>query len=56
MSKTKTSPRYTVRPLGCTSWAECRSLAEARRQFRAARNMGLQRVVIVDETTGETVD
>lgn len=48
------APRYTVRPLGCAAWANCRTLREARKAARAACAAGLARVVIVDERTGAT--
>lgn len=50
MSKT-TAPRYTVRPLGCAAWANCRTIAEARRELRRARAAGLHSVIIFDERT-----
>lgn len=51
MSTKTTAPRYTVRPLGASYWARCRTIAEARRELRAARAAGLARVIIYDERT-----
>ena len=50
MSKT-TTLRYIVRPLGASFWAQCRTLAEARRELRKARVAGLRSVIIYDERT-----
>ena len=50
-TKTTAAPRYTVRPLGASYWARCRTIAEARRELRAARAAGLARVIIYDERT-----
>lgn len=47
-TKTTKTPKYTVRPLGGTAWAECRTIAAARRAARKAIDAGLQQVVIVD--------
>ena len=47
--------RYTIRPIGCTDWAKAKTLSEARRLRDEAVIRGLNRVVIVDEETGEVV-
>lgn len=47
--------RYTVREPGCSYWSQTTTLAQARRDLRAARNAGLVRAVIVRESDGEVV-
>ena len=48
---------YTVRPRGCANWQTgLRTLEDARRSAREARDRGLARVVIVDDSTGEVVE
>lgn len=58
MSTTEKNLRtWTVRPLGGVAWESgIDSLAAARASAREAEHLGLRDVVIIDDSTGETVE
>ena len=41
--------KYTIRPAGTTSWAETTGIRKAVKLLREAQDMGLKRVMIIDE-------
>lgn len=49
--------KYTVRPIGCSSWSECDTIEQARRDAVECRDrMTGVEIVIVDNRTDEVVE
>jgi len=50
VSEQAKTPRYTIRPLGKSYWAQAETIEEARRELKIARDrLTSERVVIYDE-------
>lgn len=57
MSEQTKSPRYTIRPLGKSYWAQAETIEDARREAKTARQrLTSERIVIYDEKEGKVVD
>ena len=57
MSQQTKSPRYTIRPLGKSYWAQTDTIEDARREAKTARQrLTSERIVIYDEQEGKVVD
>lgn len=50
------TPRYTIRPVGKTAWANCKTIVSARKAAAEARDRMSDKIVIVDEKTGKLVE
>lgn len=56
MSEQTKSPRYTIRPLGKSYWAQAETIEDAKREAAIARQrLTSERVVIYDDREGKVV-
>lgn len=57
MSEQTKSPRYTIRPVGKSYWAQAETIQDAKREAAVARQrLTAERIVIYDEQEGKVVD
>ena len=57
MSKQAKTPRYTIRPVGKSYWAQAETIEDARHELKIARDrLTSERVVIYDEQEGRVCE